>query len=821
MTDSSLRLTLEDTARHWRREIRSVRAAALNESRRRLRLPFSACRFFDRFFSRPRQGPFLGPALTAITPTAGALLDECRQHATPTHSGEYPNHGQRLRQGYEYLVRGNAWVAPPLLRQCHALRSPLDFVTQLMSIQSPDDSSPKSTCFRHDEWQALASARLQTLLTANRLRRLVGDFELGLRASRRAESGHDRPSNQGELADALLIAHDTDLLAQRDVRDALTEAVNSKTDSVVENPKRWLPGHAAAKRFVRAIALPFELAGTRAPEQPSSILFVMPPAPHKRLEPYQQQVSDAMSERLNADPPDNRAIVSLPTGAGKTRVAVETLHKWAHDRLNEGDASNVTLVWLAHTEELCEQAIECFDEVWRSNPNGHTSIGLVRYWGNFRHRLDETETADSFSDTPIRALVSTPQSFIRIDGSVEMGILEDSPDAIVIDEAHRAASTTYRRIVERHGNDSPVIGLTATPYRREFDRKDPERGTRDLKSLFRHLIVAESLGAEPLTRLHTLQDMNVLSRPISQTVPTRLNLNVGNPPASDNFQETFNFDQELSRAADQTRRRRVVINTIEDTLERSSSAQLLYFGPSVRDAELVAFMLRAKGKRAAAVSGATRQGTRRTIINDFKLGRVDILCNCEVLTTGFDAPRVTHVVMARPTVSQVLYEQMVGRGLRGPKFGGTDHCIIIDFEDGYRGRRPVLGYEFFRDVWQPEVLETTQPNEDIGLLLQLGVSEAIRIARNEGGIAQCRFKPATRSGRMPLQMSLEGDGTGMLRVSVLDPQAGALVSVREISLPSKDTLVAHDVSLTIGQQLILEAQTADRGSHIEVRRRVT
>ena len=58
-----------------------------------------------------------------------------------------------------------------------------------------------------------------------------------------------------------------------------------------------------------------------------------------------------------------------------------------------------------------------------------------------------------------------------------------------------------------------------------------------------------------------------------------------------------------------------------------------------------------------------------------------MLCNCEVLTTGFDAPRVTHVVMARPTVSQVLYEQMVGRGLRGAEFGGTGPCTIIDCKD--------------------------------------------------------------------------------------------------------------------------------------------
>ncbi|MDZ7652846.1 MAG: helicase-related protein [Burkholderiaceae bacterium] len=117
-------------------------------------------------------------------------------------------------------------------------------------------------------------------------------------------------------------------------------------------------------------------------------------------------------------------------------------------------------------------------------------------------------------------------------------------------------------------------------------------------------------------------------------------------------------------------------------LDRTNS--ILYFGPSVSDAECMAFLLRQAGVAAAFISGGTREVTRRQIVRDFKTGVIQVLCNCEVLTTGFDAPRVTHVMMARPTVSRVLYEQMVGRGLRGPRFGGTEECTIIDCEDSYR-----------------------------------------------------------------------------------------------------------------------------------------
>lgn len=108
----------------------------------------------------------------------------------------------------------------------------------------------------------------------------------------------------------------------------------------------------------------------------------------------------------------------------------------------------------------------------------------------------------------------------------------------------------------------------------------------------------------------------------------------------------------------------------------------------------MASLLRQQGVEAAFVSGGTRDVSRQKIIGDFKAGRTQVLCNCEVLTTGFDAPKVTHVVMARPTVSQVLYEQMVSRGLRGPTFGGTATCQVVDLEDNYRSERPEPGGGF-------------------------------------------------------------------------------------------------------------------------------
>ena len=152
------------------------------------------------------------------------------------------------------------------------------------------------------------------------------------------------------------------------------------------------------------------------------------------------------------------------------------------------------------------------------------------------------------------------------------------------------------------------------------------------------------------------------------------------------------------RADDPTRRQTVFERLLP--LCRQPNTSLLYFGPSVSDAEAMTFLLRQAGVPAAFVGATTRDVSRRRIVAEFKRGGYRVLCNYEVLTTGFDAPRVTHVVVARPTASRVLYEQMIGRGLRGPQFGGTKECVIINCQDAYRTPGlELLGYEAFRHLW--------------------------------------------------------------------------------------------------------------------------
>jgi len=564
----------------------------------------------------------------------------------------------------------------------------------------PDEAAGEPVLLRTD-WEARAVDRLVELLQHAELEELLGNLLHTIRQVRKEAEGVDRRGTKRELATALVIQHGPDLFAAVAARKAVARAAG------IGFPARWHPGKAGASDFVLQAGFPLELAGAPAPEPPPDFEYLEGRFRLRPLLPFQKEVQRGLLETLQ-EPIGRRCIVALPTGAGKTRVAVESLSCWLFDRYDrERDlARQATVLWLAHTEELCEQACTCFRQVWEASENVCPTT-LVRFWGD--HVGDLIAHHRTLRETLRRpsVLVTTPNRLLNLlDGRAQGSdvVLQDLFPAlglIVIDEAHRAGAPSYRRILETlGGTERPVsvVGLTATPFRMEYLGEDPEEGTRELKQIFHRLVEPlRTLGESPRLRL---QEMEVLAEPVFRTLKTPTTIRIPDPPASDwlSEQELERLDRVLAIRTDNTPRRLVILGHLAP-LAADPAHSILYFGPSVRDAECMAFLLRQKGIPAAVLSGNTRDVTRRQTIAEFKQGAVRVLCNCEVLTTGFDAPRVSHVVMARPTVSRVLYEQIVGRGLRGPKFGGTRTCVVIDCEDNFRGDRPPLGYESFRRIW--------------------------------------------------------------------------------------------------------------------------
>jgi len=141
------------------------------------------------------------------------------------------------------------------------------------------------------------------------------------------------------------------------------------------------------------------------------------------------------------------------------------------------------------------------------------------------------------------------------------------------------------------------------------------------------------------------------------------------------------------RLAKDSARSERILEYIQSSDERS----ILLFANSVDHAGEMAARLNLAGISAAAVSGGTARSSRRYFIDRFQRGKIRVLCNHSVLTTGFDAPKVDMVLIARQVFSPVRYMQMVGRGLRGEANGGTAFCSIVTVMDNlgrFRSRHP-------------------------------------------------------------------------------------------------------------------------------------
>jgi superfamily II DNA or RNA helicase len=131
------------------------------------------------------------------------------------------------------------------------------------------------------------------------------------------------------------------------------------------------------------------------------------------------------------------------------------------------------------------------------------------------------------------------------------------------------------------------------------------------------------------------------------------------------------------RLAHDEDRNKIILDCICASTERS----ILFFANSVDHAREMAVRLHLKGVAAAVVSGDTAPVARRYFLDRFQRGQIRVLCNHSVLTAGFDAPKTDMVLIARQVFSPVRYMQMVGRGLRGEKNGGTARCRIVTVLD--------------------------------------------------------------------------------------------------------------------------------------------
>lgn len=677
----------------------------------------------------------------------------------------------------------------------------------------------QSRIFDAGDWRHSVCEELVGLLSRPALLKLCGDFDKSQRAARRAQ-GDDRQSSKWELAEALVVLHDADLLAQPAIRRTLAAAMSRKMGIRIVPPGRWHPGKDAAIEFTQVLDFPPLLAGEPSPERPPPFTQISPPPNYRELADFQQEVSRALLKVLNHNEGNARALVTLPTGAGKTRVAVQTVHQWVHEYLASAGNERVSVVWLAHTEELCEQACACIQEVWQSTPGGREGVMLLRWWGDYAAGIITSRRQIQQSGDRVRVLVGTPLSYrhkLLNEPALRTALLGDLRCAI-IDEAHRAAAPSYRDIIAQHGSDKVTwVGLTATPFAKEYDRKEPLAGTFALRDIFNGKLIEARKTLGPNAR-EELQRRGILAKPQIHTINTDTILHTPDSGASPalTLEQIDLIDRAYAEAADRHTRRLIVLKSVLGIFQSDPAARVIYTGPTVNDAEQMAFLLRREGVKSAMVSGTTLRATRRKLINEFRDGALQVLCNCEVLTTGFDAPLTTHVVVARPTVSQVLYEQMVGRGLRGAKFGGTQSCVILDCKDRQRGARPQLGYQGFREIWMPETWHGEVPIS-VGIRIHVRGGKTIEARRKADGQTQLTVKVPSPS-RAGFHIKRVGSGLCRVQLHAVEPGSKDRLTLADVALDdAAPEFQCSAAAFAANTRLEFSAQLANAQSFIDVR----
>ena len=317
---------------------------------------------------------------------------------------------------------------------------------------------------------------------------------------------------------------------------------------------------------------------------------------------------------------DNSETIALlyhATGTGKTTTAVL-----------DAKRCGGRVLFIAHTQELVDQATKRFRELWTN-----TTVG--RYC----------------------EVIKQPRAHV-VCGSVQSVALhldefkDDEFDYLIVDEAHHAAADTYQKILS-YFKPAFTLGLTATPERAD---------DKSILEIFKN--TAHKLDIQTAVEIGELVPVRCI----------RIHTNI------DLTKVRFNSVQynirDLESKIYVPERNRLIVDT---WMQYVRDKRTVVFCASVKHAQQIADLFREQGIKSAAVSGSMKQSERREFQEKFVNRDIQVLCACDLLNEGWDCPEIEVLFMARPTMSKVLYTQQLGRGMR--LYEGKESLMVFDFVD--------------------------------------------------------------------------------------------------------------------------------------------
>jgi superfamily II DNA or RNA helicase len=325
----------------------------------------------------------------------------------------------------------------------------------------------------------------------------------------------------------------------------------------------------------------------------------------------------------------NDVLAVLPTGAGKTQVLLGLLI----DMLNANPGRRALVI--AHREELIMQPID----------------RIRAFWPEWAYRTGAVMAEYDEVTRPITiATIQTLSSQRRLERLLMHGAI----DYLVTDECHHGTSASYLKLYERLRAANPNLkhlGVTATPMRADGD---------GLAKVFQH--VSQKITIKQMIQQGYLVPIKSLG------IATKISLKGVKSANGDFVQAQLRDVFETDNCFD------LVVKSHQ---QYAGERKAICFTVSVDGAHTLAGKFNEAGIKAFALDGTTPKNERRQKLAAFANNEYQVFVNCMIATEGFDCPDIQAVHMVRPTKSDSLYLQAVGRGLRTAP--GKIDCLILDY----------------------------------------------------------------------------------------------------------------------------------------------
>lgn len=410
---------------------------------------------------------------------------------------------------------------------------------------------------------------------------------------------------------------------------------------------------------------------------------------------FQQDAIDKLTAYYNSDQKEPNveklgwkpALLVMPTGSGKTMTAMWFL-------LDKLVKNGYKVLWLTHRDLLLEQAADT--ATWLSK------IAETQKFRNLKGRIISglhctAATASFTSDDIIFYSIQTlGRNLDKLDFMLK-GVDKDK-FIVVIDEAHHTPMYTYRKTLELLKEKLPgfkLLGLTATPYR----------------LVYTQLTVLNNIYNSNYFSCITMSELinkKFLATPHPETVHT--DIDFSEALTDEEIQRLYNnrelTDEVIQKVVESKKRNKAILDQYLQNKEKYKKT--IIFAVNQIHAETLSKELQEKGIRSDYVISDSSMHNK-SIIDKFKKNELDVLVNVQILTEGSDIPDVKTVFLTRPTQSESLLLQMIGRALRGPMMNGTDIAYIVDFNDKWPTFQKWLNPKFLLEQEERENIQPTPP----------------------------------------------------------------------------------------------------------------